>query len=1113
MIRRIRLAAFLLAAVCTITGPAISQVLYGTLVGTISDPQQASIVGASVVAKNLSTGYQVTSKSDGRGAFEFRNLPPGIYEVKITTNGFTSFDAKEIIVGANNIVRVDATLKVGNVSEVITVGAEVAQLQTDKSDLHYDMQAKELTQIAIGGYRNFQSIMDFMPGTTPAQFQNASTDSPARALTTNVNGTARNSNNTRIDGAASVFTWLPHHALYIPPLESVETVNVATNNFDAEQGMSGGAAVNVITKSGTNQFHGVAFWYHLNNKWGAKNLFFNPNTPAGPNTPQRIDNQAGGTFGGPIKKDKLFFFTSWERTTTAERGNGLLSVPTAQIRTGNFAGLTTVFDPAAGTAAGRGRTPFPDNIVPVSRWSAAAQTLQGYIPLPNTGAGQQANFFASVPYYFKRDMVDVKINWTPNAKMNVFGKYSVMIAPVFGGVPLGQALGAYPGGAAGAAGIGNGNNKTDVFGGGVSYVIAPTLLFDANFGGTLMHHDTVGPDYGKNIGSDVLKIPGTNGPDIRQSGFPIFNINGYSGLGNQNNWSPVVRDDRVYTYVANLSWTKGAHSLRFGIDMIQHEMNHWQPELGGYSPRGGFNFNPGVTGLNGSAGDGLAAVTAPGANNFNAYASFLLGLPQTMGKSYQFYDPMRTREFQQGYYVRDNWQVNRKLSLNLGLRLEHFPIMSRGEFGIERWDPGTNKVILGGRGNNPRNAGTEAISLMLAPRIGLAYRANDKTVIRAGYGITNDPYPVSRPLRSPYPAVIVDEYIGAGFASGGDLRTGIPSVKFPDISSGTIDIPNSVSTNSLQAGKFRRGYIQSYNGTLQRELWGGFVIQSGYVATRSIRQAVTYFNLNAGIVPGAGNAGRPFSRLGINVDRNFFIPMALQRYDGWQNNLTRRFSNGLFLTLNYTLSRTKGINAGNSDSGLRFYVPSQFSKNAAVADFDRTHSFTGAANYELPFGKGKKWLGTGPAMHILGGWQVNPTFQIYSGLPFIVTADGSTLNAPGNTQVADLSGPAKQLGGVGLGNPFYDPSAFKAISETRFGNMGLNELRGPRYFLINMGVFRQFAVSDRFGLQFRCEALNLTNTPTLNNPNANVSSPANFMAITGAGQTQRTIRFGLRLAF
>ena len=614
--------------------------------------------------------------------------------------------------------------------------------------------------------------------------------------------------------------------------------------------------------------------------------------------------------------------------------------------------------------------------------------------------------------------------------------------------------------------------------------------------------------------TDVI-MPGTNGPDIRQSGFPVFNINSYSGLGNVNTWSPVVRQDRVYTYVANLNWTRGAHNVRFGIDMIQHQMNHWQPELGGYSPRGGFTFNQGVTGLNGSAGEGFAAVTAPATNPNNAYASFLLGLPQQFGKAYQFYDPMRTREFQQGYYIRDNWQVNRKLSLNLGMRFEHFPIMSRGEFGIERYDIDTNKVIIGGRGNNPRNAGTTAAPVMFGPRIGLAYRANDKTVIRMGYGITNDPYPVSRPLRSPYPAVIVDEYVQSGFAFAGDLRTGIPAVKFPDLSGGTIDIPNTISTNSLQAGRLRRGYIQSYNFTLQREIGAGFVLQTGFVGTHSVRQALTYFNANAGLVPGAGNAGRPLSARGINVDRNFFIPMVNQKYNSWQNNVTRRFSNGVFLTMNYTLSRGEGMNAGNSDSGLRFYVPSQFSKNNSVTDFDRTHSFTGAANIELPFGKGKMMASTGAAAKVLGGWQINPTFQLYSGLPFIVTADGAGLNAPANTQVADLTGTATKLRGVGLGAPFYDTGAFKAIpsTEQRFGNMGLNELRGPRFFVMNLGLFRRFDVTEGINAQFRAEALNFTNTPTLNNPNANVSAPANFMQITGAGGTQRTIRFGLRLAF
>ncbi|MBI4903302.1 MAG: TonB-dependent receptor [Acidobacteria bacterium] len=1108
---RNRLALYLLATNCLFTGLADAQVLYGTLVGSVSDPQQASIAGAAVTARNPATGYQAEANTDDRGAYEFRNLTPGVYEIKITKSGFTAFEAKDISIAANNVVRVDAALKVGNITEVVTVGAEVALLQADKSDIHYDVGSKQLSEVAIGGYRNFQSVMDFMPGTTPAAFQNASTDSPARALTTNVNGTARNSNNLRIDGAANVFTWLPHHSMYVPALESVEALNVSTNNFDAEQGMAGGAALSVVTKSGTNSFHGVAFWYHSNHKWGAKNLFFNPNTPAGSGIPQRIDNQAGGTFGGPIKKDRLFFFTSWERTTTAERGNGLLSVATAQVRSGNFANLAgvatqpVIHDPASAPQSGVGRTPFPNNVVPESRWAPAARTLQSMIPLPNTGAGQLNNFFASVPYYFKRDQVDGKVNYTPNSKTNIFGKFSTMLAPVFGGAPLGEALGGYPGGAAGAAGIGTGENDTWLFGGGISYTITPTLLFDANIGGTRMNHTTAGPDFGKNIGLDVLRIPGTNGTDPRQSGFPIFNINGYTGLGNTNNWSPVLRNDRVYTYAANASWTRGAHALRFGIDMIQHQMNHWQPELGSYSPRGGFNFNPGVTGAPGVA-----------ANNYNAYAAFLLGLPQVMGKSYQFYDPMRTREFQQGYFIRDNWQVNRKLNLTLGLRMEHYPIMNRGEFGIERYDITTNKVIIGGRGNNPRDAGTTAAAIMWAPRIGLAYRATDKTVIRAGYGITNDPYPVSRPVRSPYPAVIVDEYVGSGFSwLNNDLRTGIPSVRFPDLSSGIIDIPNTVSTNSLQPGRFRRGYIQSTNFTFQRELAGGIVIQSSYVGTRSIRQALTYFNANAGLVAGAGNAGRPLSSIGVNVDRNFFIPMAHQRYDGWQTNISRRVA-GAFVTLNYTLSKTRGINSGNSDNGLRFYVPSQFTKNNSVADFDRRHSINGAANLALPFGKGKKWATGGMGSYVLGGWQINPTFQLHSGLPFIVTADGTSLAAPGNTQVADLTGTATKRGGVGLGNPFYETSAFAPVTQARFGNMSLNQLRGPRLFVSNLGIFRSFTLSERVNLQFRGEALNWTNTPSLANPNANVSAPANFMAITAANvglSAQRTMRFGLRLAF
>ena len=1101
-----------------LAGIAVGQVLYGTLVGTVTDPQQAAVANATVSIKNNATGYGAETKTNERGGYEMPNIPPGVYDIKITQSGFTTFEAKGIDIQANNIIRLDAAMKLGSLTEVVTVGAEAVLLQTDKSDVHTDLSSKQLTDITVAGYRNFQSVINLIPGTTPAAFQNASTDSPARALTMNVNGTARNSNNTRIDGAASVFTWLPHHAYYIPPIESIDTVNISTNNFDAEQGMSGGAAVSVITKSGSNQYHGVMFEYTSNNYWGAKNLFFNPNTPAGPKTPQRIDNQFGGTFGGPIKHDKLFFFMSWERTTTAERGNGVLSVPTAQVRSGDFTGLTTVYDPGSNADPTK-RTPFDLNKVPLSRMNDAARTLLGMIPLPNTGTGQTNNYFASTPYYFKRDMVDGKLNWTPNGKMNVFGKYSVMIAPVTAGAPLGQALGAYPGGAAGDAGIGTGHNKTDIYTAGVSYIITPTLLLDANFGLTRMHHDTTGPDFGKNIGLDVLRIPGTNGPDPRQSGFPIFNITGYTSLGNVNNWSPVERNDQLYTYSVNLNWTKGSHSIRFGADLLNHHMNHFQPEIGGWSPRGGFTFVSGPTALQGG----------PSPNNNNAFASFLLGLPGSMGKSYQFYDPMQTRELQQGYYIRDNWHVSRKLNVNLGLRLEHFPIMNRGTYGIERYDIDTNKVLIGDRGSVPRDAGTQAIAVMFGPRIGFAYRLTEKMVLRAGFGITSDPYPMSRPLRSPFPAVISDEYQAtSSFLPAGSLTTGIPSVVFPNISSGVVDIKNTFTTNTLLPGKFRRGYIESINVMVQRELGAGFVFQTGYVGTHSVRQAVTYFNYNAGLVPGAGVNGRTlFTRFGVTVDRNLFIPMANQRYDSWQSNLTKRFSKGLGLVTSYTWAKAIGINAGNSDSGLRFYVPSQFSKNRSVSDFDRTHSIVSALNYELPFGKGKPYLNSGPAAWLIGGWQINTGASWYSGLPFIVTADSSSLNAPANTQVADqVKTDVQQFGGVGLGNPFYDPTAFVPIAcpggstgctTARFGNMGLNALRGPSLFGMNAGVFRKFNLTERFQLQFRGEAFNLTNTPVLNNPNGNVSTPSNFMTITSTVSTatapQRIMRFGLRLSF
>lgn len=1115
---RIPRSCSVLAAWILLPGASLSaQVLYGTLVGNVTDPSQGAVNGAAVTLSSQETGIQRDTKTDERGGYEFSNIQPGTYSVRITAPGFNVFEANEIRVTVNTVARVDAQLRVGAVSETVTVGAEAVALQTDKTDVNREISTREITNLPISGYRNYQSLIDLVPGAMPSRFQNATTDTPNRSLTTNINGTARNSNNTRIDGATSVMTWLPHHSLYVPPAESIETVNISTNNFDAEQGLAGGAAITVTTRSGTNQIHGSAFEYHNNDYWGAKNFFFNPNTPAGRATPQNIQNQYGGTFGGPIRKDKLFYFASWEGTKQRQQFGGLQTVPTQAQRDGNFAGLATIYDPGAGNPDGSGRSPFPNNQIPLSQQSLIARRIQDLLPPPNL-PGNTTNFFGFSPLSYNKDLVDGKLNYNVSSRLSMFAKYSIMIAPVASQGVLGKAFGAsLVSGGGNAAGIGTGNNTTQVFGGGVNFVVTPSFLIDANFGGSRMHHDTKGPDYGTNYGLDVLNIPGTNGPDPRQSGFPIFDITGYSIFGNPNNWSPVVRNDRVYTYVTNAGWTKGAHSLRFGIDLIRHEMNHWQPELGSWSPRGRFNFRSGVT-----------ATTGVGGNQYNSYASFLLGLPAEMGKAYQFYDPMQTREWQQGYYVRDVWQATRKLTVTAGIRFEHFPIMNRGKYGIERYDPDTNKVLVGGRGNVPFDAGTSVKSVLPAPRFGIAWRFNDQTVVRAGFGITNDPYPISRPLRSPYPAVIIDEYIQtSSLLPAGSLATGIPSVVFPDISSGVLGIPNTISTNTLLPGRFRRGYIESFNLIVQRELPAGLNLSVGYVGTRSIRQALTYYELNPGLEIGAGLNGRPlYQKFGVRTSRQAFLPFATNNYNSLQAQLSRRFHNGLFLTSSYTWSKAIGLNSGgsaftssgNSDTGLAFYVPGQMPKNRAVLGFDRTQVFTFATNYELPFGKGKKMLTGGAGAAIAGGWQLNALFSAYTGLPFSVYADGTSLNAPQNSQVADqLVKDVPLLGGIGVGQPYYDRNAFKNVSDKRFGTSSLNSLRGPGLVNCDLGIFRTFRLTERFGLQFRAEAFNFTNTPHFENPgqsnsNNNVSN-AGFMYITSALQDQRNIRFGLRLGF
>lgn len=1082
-----------------------AQVLYGGLVGNLTDPSGAAIPSASVRITNQQTGAAYDVSTGANGAYSLSNVQSGVYDVSLSAGGFGTFRRTGVTVGVNEIVRVDATLQIGESAQTVEVTAELPPLQSDRSDVRKELTTKELNNLPVGGYRNFQSLMGLVPGVTPPSDSNSIAGNPGGSMVANVNGASNSNNNTRVDGASNTYLWLPHLTAYVPPLESIGSVNIVTNSYDAEQGLAAGAIVSVETKSGSNEFHGSAFDYHTNSRLRARNVFYRQPGML----PKNLINQYGGTLAGPVLRNRLFFFTSFEGMRQRQNFSRFATIPTLAHRTGDFSDVPgLLYDPLTGAANGMGRQAFLDNRIPAARIDPVSQRLLALLPDPSSSALAQ-NYFASAPLLIDRDNFDVKLNWNATDRTQVFGRYALFQYQTQDPAALGQAGGR--GVASTFPGTDTGTVHSLTIGG--SHVLSPSFILDGHFGFTEQGQYGQDDFFGTNIGLDDLKIPGTNGPTIRESGFPGFQITGYEGIGGYVNSSPRFRTDRQFQYSGNAAYTAGSHSLRWGGEVARQQMNHYQP-AGTFGPRGGFTFTGGATSLNG----GLAP------SQFNALGSFLLGLPATLGKSIPTSEEMRTRLYNMGFYVRDRWQVNRSLTLNLGLRWEYYPMVTRDTRGVERYDWTTNQMLIGGVGSTPTSTGVTTSKKLFAPRFGLAWRLGSKTVVRTGYGISIDPFPLAIPLRSSYPTVIEQSVVSPNtFSFAGRTADGIPLPVLPDVSSGSIPLPPSVTTLTIEQN-FRRGYVQSYNFTIQREVGQGFVAQLGYVGSRSIR-LTNRRDINAALTPGTGAAGRPyFASFRRNVATTLHEPAYTSAYDSLQAQLDRRFRNGFSFGLAYTWSKAIGYGA-NNDSGLFFNSVDMIDRNRSLLNFDRPHNLRISSVYELPFGRGKAWAKSGVGAAILGGWQANGIFSAYSGTPFTVTSSATSLNAPGNDQVADQVLPdVATLGGTGPGESWFDPRAFRPITTARYGNAGLNILRGPGLVNVDLGLFRNFPITERFQLQFRAEAFNATNTPHFNNPGANASSMVlnpdgtvrtlgGYTEITSAVNDERQFRFALRLSF
>jgi len=1118
-------AAIVLAAV-----PAISQVLYGSIVGVVKDAQGATVPGATVTIVHKETNFTRETTTNAEGSYSLVNVLPGPYDVKIALQGFREGVRANVPVTIGEISRVDMTLEVGTITETVTVASEAQLLQTDKADVSTELKSTEITSIPLNRFHNYQALINLVPGTMPMSFGNAETDTPARSMTTNVNGQANTNNATRTDGATNVNIWLPNHVMYVAPAETIDTVNVSTATFDAEQGMAGGAAITVITKSGTNQFKGSAFEYFNNQDLNATSYAFTPcnvNCNAESGKPNKLpveSNIFGGTVGGPILRNKLFFFSSYDGFRRSNSEFRFFNVPDAALRSGNFSGATNnqgtqqiIYNPFSTTQTnGTDRTPFEGNRIPANLIEPVALKVLQLYPMPNVVGiglgGLTNNYQRREDRTFKRDNYDVKVNFNRQADHQLWFKYSYMDAVV-------DDLSNYLGPPS--------NTEVDTDGGftkvysfthGQTWTFSNTMLFDATFGFARQKQDVYGPDFNVgNFGLDVLGIPGTNDAglgDQRYAGYPVFNT-GFAAVGNRDGWNPIFRDERTYSLATNLSKNMGRHDLRTGYTLNFLYLDHWQPESG--NPRGAFNFSGNTTALSGGQVSNL----------YNQYASFLLGLTSSVGKSVQN-ELMTSREWQHALYFRDRWTPTPKLTLDLGVRWEYYPLMTRAEGrGLERLDLNTLEVILGGRGSNEKNVGFEAGLDNFAPRLGAVYRLNEDTVLRAGYGVTFNNMGWGRPVRGDlqYPITLATTFTQPlQFMWYNRLGQGIPQVVGPDQSSGRVALPNSVGMTTPELGNVDRGKIHTWNVAFERRLPLDFSVDVAYVGAKGVG-GYGWVDVNLPQTLGGGASSRPyFISHGRQLDTNVWGAILSTDYDSLQVAINRPFRNRVMLKGAYTFSRSMNESDADGRTGLAFGAhPLYQDRSWARAGFDRPHNFQMGFVYQLP------WANDGAGYDnvtkaILSDWQLNGVFAAFSGTPFHVTASGTSLNTPGITQTANFSGgDLNVLGNIGAAGKWFDTTQFSQPTGVTIGNVTRNQFRGPGGWTLDLSVFRSIPMGATRRLEVRVEAGNILNHPVFGNPDTNLQSGTfgQILGIPGGGGTinanaayvERQIRLGVRFTF
>lgn len=1096
----------LLAAVSTIN----AQTVTGSLVGHVEDVNGAVVPGARVVATEVSRGSSRETTTNEEGNFTLGSVDPGTYRIEIEQTNFKKFIQNNVAVTINSTVRVDTKLEAGGVSEVVQVESNPVQLKTDRADVSTQISSDQVSELPLSTDRNYQSILDVSPGVTEATAVGSGFGNPNGSTVNRINGQNERYNNFQLDGTINNQTNVISQTAIVPPPEAIEQVDISTNSYDAEQGRAAGGVINVQIKSGTNNFHGNAWIYNTNSAFKAKNTLTRIDPPVTNLT------QFGGTFGGPIIKDKTFFFGDFQRGTDRRGQTTILSVPTAAFRNGDFSSAVAsgvvcpstgttqiagcIYDPGvAGQTAPGSRSPFAGNIIPQNRISPAARALFARLPLPNL-PGTINNYAAAGTFIQNRNTFDIKVNHNFSQNTQAFVRYS--FAQYFtSDLPSFGDLGGPTTSGGATAATGPGRNQS--ISANLTHSFSSSLITEFRFGYVRVHiaGDVASED---NLGN-TLGINNTNlGDFFSTAGIPRITLTSTYDFFGTIATVPFDITENSYNIVNN--WTKiiGNHTIRFGADIRRLRLDKSQA---GGAPRGEYTFTGNLT-------------TRTGANtSVNAVAAFLLGLPQTVS---------RTTVAQLGgyktpqyfFFVQDRWQVNPKLTVNYGLRYELYPFPTGINPGDQSYyDPNTNQVLESGYGpvNDRLNVKTQYTNF--APRLGIAYRLGEKTVIRTGYGISYVPITINTLAGPNYGSQVTVSISGANAnvaprdANGNTitLTSGIPIPAAVDLTRGAFTLPNDPISNAISLGSLnpnaKRGYIQSYNLTAERDLFG-YVTSVGYVGSRGTRLPATV-NINAA-GPGSTLADRPLNRLyGRTADILLTDFMLSNAYHSLQARVDKRFGRlGGRLTVAYTLSKSQDYTSAFSIDNDIIY-----DANRGPSDFDRRHNLV-ISHVIRPFGKGGRlfddnglrWRG------LLGGFTLSGNFTYRTGTPIDVTgttAAGTTTQGSANRP--NQTGPVTYLGGLGPGSPYFDTSVFTSPAPGTFGNTTRNSLRGPSYYNYNATLARTFTFGERYRVQAQMSAFNVFNTPHFANPSGTFTSGNFGISTTTSGERQ--IRFGLKLAF